>query len=138
MKTSTRDIDFTLLPENKLFMGVCIAEGENDDGRKIMVTSTGQGLHVRVGEDQVQISIEQLVAQSIAATDELRATHSLIGELEAKGITESDMDELVHEIGSKEDSDVNNQGLPAQVLHILRQCGVEEGSRLIRATWEEA
>jgi len=138
MKTLTRNIDFTLLPENKLFMGVCIAEGENDDGRKIMVTSTGQGLHVRVGEDQVQISIEQLVAQAIAAADELRATHSLIGELEAKGITESDMDELVHEIGSKEDSDVNNQGLSAQVLHILRQCGVEEGSRLIRATWEEA
>jgi len=137
MKSVTRDIDFELLPENKLFMGVCIADGENDDGRKIMVTSTGQGLHVRVGEDQVQISIEQLVAQAIAAADELRATHSLIGELETKGITESDMDELVHDIGSREDSEVNNQGLSAQVLHILRQCGVEEGSRLIRATWEK-
>jgi len=140
MNSVVRELDFERVPPDKLFMGVCLAEGKNDDGRDIIVTSTGSGLHIQIGgmENRVQVSLKQIVAQAIVADDEMRASLSLIGELSAKGITESDLDELIHDIGSKEGSDVNNQGIPSQVLYILRQCGVEEGSRLVRATWEEA
>lgn len=135
MQTVTRDISFELLPENELVMGVCIAEGEDGSGRNIAIISTNQGLNIHVGDDRIQIDLKQLVEQSVAAIDEIRATHSLIEELNAKGVTESDLDELVHDVGSQEDSGVNNQGMEAQVLHILRQCGVEKGSEAIRNTW---
>lgn len=49
--------------------------------------------------------------------------------VEAAGITEEDLDELVHELKSEEAAEINNRGLEAQLEYILEaHCGVVEAA----------
>jgi len=47
----------------------------------------------------------------------------LIRLVEAAGITEEDLDEVVHEFKAEEAAEINNAGLEAQLEYILEACG---------------
>ncbi len=49
--------------------------------------------------------------------------------VEAAGITEEDLDELVHDFKAEEAAEINNAGLEAQLKYILEaHCGVVEAA----------
>jgi len=48
------------------------------------------------------------------------------------GLTDEDLDEIVHDVAAKTASDVNNGGIPRQVDYLVRQLGEEGTERALR------
>jgi hypothetical protein len=78
-----------------------------------------------------------------SAYQQLRDTHAqteqadsavrrLLGEVEQAGLSELDLDELVHDCDGRA-SNINNQGLEAQIAFIVEMLGVEDAQRTLRA-----
>lgn len=56
----------------------------------------------------------------------------LTGLATSLGVSETDLDEYVHDLASSPASDINNSGLAGQVAYLIRQAGPAEAERMIR------
>jgi hypothetical protein len=60
------------------------------------------------------------------------AVRRLLGEVERAGLSELDLDEVVHDCDERA-SNINNQGLEAQIAFMVEMLGVEDAQRTLRA-----
>lgn len=61
----------------------------------------------------------------------------LAQKLEDSGVDPSDLDDLVHDIQSREASATNNCGLEEQVEYLIKQLGLEETQRVVAGLIKE-
>lgn len=122
------------------------------DGRKMLRVQAGQFtltsipaaakvLLIREGEpvpDQVtrylaQHGVPTRVPAGAASPDDMRAEAGRLTRLAGSlGVSEIDLDDYVHDLASRQASDISNSGLDGQAAYLAGQAGPAETERMIR------
>jgi hypothetical protein len=76
------------------------------------------------GRDYSDIVISNQTAQEAAIAE-------LLALAEERGVSEDELDEHVHDVASREGSNVNNEGVPGQIAYLVTELGAAETRRIL-------
>jgi len=132
---------FSLAPKDALCLRTHLGDAKGKDeheGRDFMISMSGGAIVIEEpGNRYVTISLADILKQGVQAIDCLSTVERLFEDHgdKLKG-QEADMDELIHDHTNQEGSNVNNDGIRAQITFLAEQVGAVEAERLVRETFE--